>query len=276
VTGPSITEPCGRRAKRTGQPCRIRVRGGGPCRVHGENGRTRAKRMARIALAEQLAASPRRSPGDVLLEALHLADVLGKRALSEVEAGAVTPRRLREVVDASARAGALARTVLSAEAEAVRAKSGNDLVARQLGDALDGFMAELGLAGDPKAEAALDGAVRAVASREWMPLRAGHEARRAALAKEQGEAVAAGLEWLLSAVGVGGAEWPHSQVAVMLRSLTLDGVAALPAPEVPRSWWVFLARRACAELGWPDPSLPPRTEILPALPRAALTDGRGA
>ena len=270
-----LAEPCGRKAKRTGQPCRIRVRGGGPCRVHGENGRTRAKRLARIALGEQLAASPRRSPGDVLLEALHLADVLGKRALAEVEAGAVTPRRLREVVDASARAGALARTVLSAEAEAVRAGSANELQAKHLQAALTWLMAELGLAGDPKAEAALERAVQAVASQAWMPLHAGHEARRATLAETQGTAVAAGLEWLLHAVGVGDAEWPRSQVAVMLRSITSGGVDGLPAPEVPRSWWMFLARRACAELGWPDPSLPPRTEILPALPRAALTDGRG-
>jgi hypothetical protein len=270
-------ERCTATAKSTRRQCERFVIGGGPCVKHGGGApQVRAKRLERVALAEELARAPRRSAADVLLEALHLADVLGMRALAQVEAGDVKPKLLRQVVDASARAGALARTVLSAEAEAVRTGSGAELMAKLLGSALSGFMAELGLAGDLKAEAALDGAVRAVASRDWMPLRAGHEVRRAALAKEQGDAVAAGLEWLLSAVGVGGAEWPHSQVAVMLRSLTSGGVATLPAPEVPRSWWVFLARRACAELGWPDPSLPPRTEILPALGRPALTDGRGA
>jgi hypothetical protein len=179
------------------------------------------------------------------------------------------------LVDASARAGALARTVLSAEAEAVRAGSANELQAKHLQAALTWLMAELGLAGDPKAEAALERAVQAVASQAWMPLHAGHEARRASLAEAQGTAVADGLSWLFAAIGVEGAEWPRSQVAVMLRAITAGGADGLPAPEVPRSWWVWLAQRACAQLGWPDPSMPPRTEILPALPRPALTDGRG-
>src|SRR6266487_1088393 len=91
-----FVEPCTARAKSTRQPYRVRVVGGGPCRVHGGAApQVRAKRFERIALSEELARHPHKHPADVLLEALRLNDLLAKKALEAVDAGKVTPRLMR-------------------------------------------------------------------------------------------------------------------------------------------------------------------------------------
>jgi hypothetical protein len=264
-------EQCTARSKASGERCKRLVRGGGVCIVHGETRAGRAKRMERVALAEELARAPRRSAADVLSEALHLADVLGKRALAQVEAGDVKPKLLREVVDASARAGALARSVLSAQAEAVRARSGNDLLARQLGGALEGFMVRLGLSGDTNAECALAAAVEAVASASWQPLHVAGDQRLVRLAEDQLDLFEGVVSSVLGALGLDQDAWVSAVVAAAIRA---GGRGEVPQSEAPpRCWWIALVKRGCAELGLPDPTVPP--EILPPL-RRALTDGRSS
>jgi hypothetical protein len=109
------SEPCGRKAKRTGgQPCRIRVRGGGPCRVHGENGVTRAARLRRVALAEALAADPRRDPREVLSDVAHAADHLMRRARAEVSADRPTAKTMAKLIELTETAGRWAKTALDA------------------------------------------------------------------------------------------------------------------------------------------------------------------
>jgi hypothetical protein len=266
-------EQCTATARGTGERCRRRVIGGTVCVKHGGGApQVRAKRLERIALAEELAAHPHKHPADVLLAALRLSDLLTKRALEAVDAGErVTPKLMRALGDASARSAALARAVLSAEAEAVRAKSGNDLVARQLGHALEGFMAGVGLSGDTNAECALADAVERVASASWMPLNAAADQRLVRLAEDQVNLFASVVSSVLGALGLEGDAWVNAAVAAAIRAGGRGEQPDTSAP--PRSWWAVLVRRGCAELGLPDPTVPP--EILPPL-RRALTDGRSS
>jgi len=160
--------------------------------------------------------------------------------------------------------------VLSAEAEAVRAGSANELQARQSGNALELFMSKLGLSGDTDAEVALAEAVEGVASASWVPLAAAAEKRFVRLAEEQGNFVHDVLESVLSSLALDQDVWVSAAMTAGLRAVGL-GEVRQPEPP-PRSWWITLAKRACAQLGLPDPM--PVLEILPPL-RRELTDGRG-
>lgn len=273
--GAVAAERCSARAKATGEQCKRLVLGGGACRMHG--GATRAataKRLERLALAEQLATAPRRHAGEVLYEALHLADVLAQRTMQELSAGTASPKMLRAAVDASLRAAGLSRAALSAEAEAARANASNELAALHLRSALTRFMVTLGLEGKAEAEAALAEAVEAVASRDWMPLNAAASERRTRITKETGDAVAELISGMVRLMGINPeSEWPRSVIVSFLRA-TDRGESEewmRRAGHPPRSWWVTVARHACKVAGLPDPV--PQVEILPPL---ALTDGSSA
>jgi hypothetical protein len=222
------------------------------------------------AWAEEYIRFQRRSPTDVLLEALHLSDTLAKRALSEVEAGAVTPKRLRELVDASACASALARTVLSAEAEAVRAGSANEIAGAAVGQRARAVHVQARSVRRHGCRSRAGGGGRGVASASWVPLAAAAEKRFVRLAEEQGNFVHDVLESVLSSLALDQDVWMSAAMAAGLRAVGLGDVRQPEPP--PRSWWITLAKRACAQLGLPDPM--PVLEILPPL-RCELTDGRG-
>lgn len=74
----------------------------------------RAAAAQRVLLAEALASSPRRHPGEVLLDCLHTADVLGQDALAEGAGGCGDGGAVERLVGATARAAALAKTALDA------------------------------------------------------------------------------------------------------------------------------------------------------------------
>lgn len=103
-------------SKRSRERCRRRATlGAVVCVMHGAgSGRVKAKAAERVGLAEALASSERRHPGEVLLDALHTADVLARGALDEVKAGRVTVRTLQQLVDSTERASRLAKTTLDA------------------------------------------------------------------------------------------------------------------------------------------------------------------
>lgn len=136
------SERCPATSKRTGERCGQFVPGGGVCRWHGGAARqVKAKREARIALQEQLASEDRRAPWEVLLDALHTADVLAKKAKDDITV--LTPETLEALVTATNRAATLAK----------------------------------------------------------MGLDAGIDERRVNIAERQGELLAAGVTWLLAAIG---------------------------------------------------------------------------
>lgn len=114
---PVPSTPCGRRTNAGGQ-CAIRVRGGGPCRVHGGAApQVKRKRLERIALAEALAADPRRHPSEVLGDVLHQADHLMRRAREEVDAEKPTAETMVKLLDLTEHAGRWAKTSLDAEVD---------------------------------------------------------------------------------------------------------------------------------------------------------------
>jgi hypothetical protein len=263
-------ERCTAKAKGTGQRCKRLVLGGGVCRMHG--GATKAataRRLERIALAEQLASSPRRHPGAVLLDAVHTADVLAKQAKAELADHGVTPRTLRALTDATIRAAALARSALSAEAEDRTARFTEQQV-RSIDTALARFLDKLGLTDDQAARAALAEALDGAAGEDQL-LRSAAERRRTP--DELGAYVASVIRALLTSLGLDrdADAWVNAQVAAMLRAVG-RGQQPVAAPP-PRSWWHMMAQRAARELGHPDPTSPPTLEILPALPRQALNNG---
>lgn len=119
----STTERCSARAKGSGEQCRLMVRGGGVCRVHGGAApQVRRRRLERVALAEALASSPRRHPGEVLLDALHTADVLARDARARVAGGLPSAEAVLALVEAIERAARLAKTTMDADVDQRHAK----------------------------------------------------------------------------------------------------------------------------------------------------------
>jgi hypothetical protein len=264
-----LAEQCTAKAKGTGQRCNRRVIGGGVCVMHGETRAGRAKRMERVALLEELARAPHRHPGAVLLDAVHTCDVLVQQAKTELAERGVTRKTVRALVDATIRAAALARSALNAEAEDRAARFGEHQV-RAIDGALTKFLRRLNLAGDADARAALAAALEDVAEGDPLLTSATVFHRQP---DEIGKFVASVLGSVLGGLGLEGDAWVSAQIAAALRAVGRGEVPQTAAP--PRSWWTALVKRGCAELGLPDPTMPPMVEILPPL-RRALTDGRSS
>jgi hypothetical protein len=108
---------CRATSKRTGERCgQWCAPGHLVCYAHG--GRSpQAIRSARVraAVAEVLAADPRRSPREVLADALHIADLVMTDEVSKLrDAEVITPELAAALTDAATRAAALARAALDA------------------------------------------------------------------------------------------------------------------------------------------------------------------
>jgi hypothetical protein len=251
------TEPCGAKASTTGQPCRRPVRGGGRCPKHGgASPQAKAAKARRIALAEQLATTDRRHPGEVLLDAVHTADVLAKQAREKLEDGTPSPRAMKALVEATIRAAALARSALSADAEGVVAASLVEVGARQLGPVLEDFMGRVGLSGDPAAERALRDAVEAAGGGERTPVGAAATARHVALAEEQGRLVFDVVQLVFEGVGIRGDAWAGAQMAAGLRALQA-GEPLGPAVPPPLAWWRAMRERCDRHLAVVDRAVAP-------------------
>lgn len=110
-------EPCNART-RAGGRCRKLVVGGGPCRSHGGNAtQIRRSRERRIALAEALAADPRRDPAEVLADVLHTHDHLMRKAREEVSTKRPTAATMQRLMDRLEQTGRWAKTALDAEVD---------------------------------------------------------------------------------------------------------------------------------------------------------------
>ena len=88
-----LSAQCVARNKKTGERCKQRVIGGGPCRFHGGAApQVAAARQARILAGEAALAAqgdPRRDPADALQAAAQDADVIVQRLKRQVRAGDV-------------------------------------------------------------------------------------------------------------------------------------------------------------------------------------------
>lgn len=125
VHTPGMTErlppavKCTGHVKRDGnRRCRnYAIRGATVCGSHGGKApQVKAAAARRVALAQAVAAADPRSPGAVLLDTLHVADVLLRRALASTDATA-TPEALAAVCGHLERAQLFARSVLAAGIE---------------------------------------------------------------------------------------------------------------------------------------------------------------
>lgn len=87
---------CRATAKGTGRQCRrMSLRGAAVCISHGARApQVRRKAAERVAIAEQQAATPRRHPASILLDAMHTADVLARQGGAEALQALETAARL--------------------------------------------------------------------------------------------------------------------------------------------------------------------------------------
>jgi hypothetical protein len=110
------TERCPAKAKSTGQQCKHRVTAGGVCDQHGGRApQVQRKRLERIALAQALAADPRRDPAEVLADVLHQSDWLMRRAREEVRSARPTAATMKQLLELTDQAGRWAKTALDAD-----------------------------------------------------------------------------------------------------------------------------------------------------------------
>jgi hypothetical protein len=235
------SEQCTATSVRSGQRCRRLVVASNVCTTHGGAApQVKAKRAERIALAEQFAKTPRRHPAEVLMDAVHVNDVLAQSVLREVEAGGtVTVKQVKALVEASNRSATLARTALSADAEQ-RLSRDSSHDARRVEAALTHFMAAVGLTGDTKAEAALRASVAAVSDGTTNALERAVDQRGTGLDQQTAERVAVVLNWLLARIGMRSSPWARGQLAMAMRGLADPSVVLVDVP-APRSFWAELA-----------------------------------
>lgn len=153
-----LTEPCGRKSKRSGQPCKKLVIGGGPCRLHG--GATPAVAAAREAriIAALAAASggvtEARDPGEALVSAAVDADQIVQRLKSSIEAGEeFKPGELRALGDWLDRVARISKTVIDARVDERRVRV-TELQHRQFEAILKAVLRALGH--DPDDQAVID------------------------------------------------------------------------------------------------------------------------
>jgi len=253
MSEPITGQRCTATAKSTGQQCRRLVLGGGVCVMHGGRApQVDAKRRERVALAEMFAQLPRRRPGDILADVVHTADVLAVRAREDLAVRGDTPESVQALIDATMRAGYLARVALGAGIDERRVQ-----LAEQQGNlvvtALQRIFDQLDLSPDQRA---------------LLPTVVPAELRRLTAAQDgthgPGEAppvapdrprkrwvpitdVAGALLWLADSIGLGDNPWVRAQVAIVEDSMTRGGRLPEHTP-VPPSWWAamaaFAARKA--------------------------------
>ena len=261
----AFSSQCTATSKRSGKRCRQRVIGGGICHMHGRNAASNAQRLARVALAEELASSPNLHPGDVLISAVRRAEMLVRHAERELAAQGVTPRTMKALRESILTAGALSRSALSAEAED-RAARFSERQTNALDRVLRKFLKRLRLDDDPDAHAAMAAALASVTAD-------GDEILTGVASiwfrtKESAEFMAGVVEAVFAALGLNSRDpWVGEQVSAAMRAFGQGRPMAITRPT--RDWWEMLLRRSARELGLPDPV--PTVEILPARPRRELT-----
>jgi hypothetical protein len=107
--------------------------------------------LRRRALADAVAAADPRSPGEILLDTLHVADVMLRQAI--VGTGeAMTPEQLSVVCGHLERAQSFARSVLQAGIQERQQQLAEQL-GRHLLTAIDGVLADLDLSAEQRERA---------------------------------------------------------------------------------------------------------------------------
>jgi hypothetical protein len=144
---------CKATANRTGQRCRrLAILGGSVCISHGGRARqVREAALRRLALADAVAAADHRSPGEILLSTLHVADVMLRQALADADAQ-LTPEQLSSLVGHLERAQSFARSVLSAGVEERQQRLAEQLGAHVIA-ILDAVLADLDLSAEQRERA---------------------------------------------------------------------------------------------------------------------------
>jgi len=115
-----LAEQCTATSKATGQRCRIRVVGGGPCRLHGGAApQVRAAREVRILTAEAAREAPKSSADsvDVLTSAMNDAHSLLQRLKVNIAGGQLTAADLTALGDWVDRAARISKLVVDAGIE---------------------------------------------------------------------------------------------------------------------------------------------------------------
>lgn len=117
-----LSAQCTARSKRSGERCQRRVIGGGPCRMHGGAApAVKAKREQRILVGEIAMQSDEvftRSPGEVLVGAMHDADTVLQKIKGQALSGAqVDPALLNALGEWLDRAARVSKSVLDSGAD---------------------------------------------------------------------------------------------------------------------------------------------------------------
>lgn len=164
-----LAEQCTATCKATGERCRIRVIGGGPCRVHGGAAPQVARaREARIIAAEAAREAPvsMADAADVLTSAMNDAHSLLQRIKQNIVNGRVTDGDLRALGEWVDRAARISKLVVDAgiEERQVRLAEAQGLV---LAAIVKRIFARLELGGDQLLEA------NAIAAQEFRAIGAG-------------------------------------------------------------------------------------------------------
>lgn len=144
---------CSARSSRSGQPCkRWAVIGGSVCPAHGGMApQTRAKASARVALAEALADGERRPLWEILLDSIHVSDVLARREIADLRlAPEVTAEHVERLVAAIERSARLSRSGIDAGLAERRMKF-DESTAAQMSAVFDRTMDLVGLTREQRA-----------------------------------------------------------------------------------------------------------------------------
>lgn len=108
---------CTATSQRSGQRCkRMASLGATVCAMHGGAApQVRAAAQRRVALAEALATSERRSPAEILADCMHTADVVARQLQAWLDAGErLTPEVVDRLTEAIKLSASMARVVVDA------------------------------------------------------------------------------------------------------------------------------------------------------------------
>lgn len=114
-----VIEPvkCRAHSVRSGDPCRSwAVKGATVCRMHGgASGHVKAAAARRVTLAEQMAATDRRHPLEVLASALHGSDVMARQVQAQLASGdQISADMVQALLDSLKTQATMAKLVLDA------------------------------------------------------------------------------------------------------------------------------------------------------------------
>jgi hypothetical protein len=121
------------------------------CYVHGA-GSPQARRAAdvRVALAEQLINGPRRQLWEVLLDSIHVSDVVARRELEELLLSPeTTPEQLERLLAANERRARLSRSGIDAGL-AQRRQAFHEAQGKEIAGLVERVMRELGLTAEQR------------------------------------------------------------------------------------------------------------------------------